>query len=196
MEPQGSIVLDQSSVVHRHAAFFAKADQTLTHCSITNGHSIQGITTGVDVKARAILNILSDSKKEPTVPNICHFYNPASSGIWDKDGNFNSAQFEKLRARSIRRADASEIITESIFKDFVSNEQTGKTIGVATHVFYLVPIQWTQVTNGSIEELFRYYSDCEYTNEEGKTEKAMTIDKLRQFYTDPVSVMKERISSK
>ncbi len=181
------------SVVAQHIQFFAEANGQITDKSMTSGHSDQGITDGVKIKKWAICNLLDDRKLEHTIQCLARVNNPASSGIWDENGDYDEVRFNKALEFKLKRSDGVEVMTESLFQHFLHELHKKNSTGNATHLGYIVPVSWKAVTDGSINELFRYYSDTTYENEKGKIEKAMTLTKLRQFYKGPNSVMEERI---
>lgn len=180
------------SNVEKHAQYFAVNDvkKTLTSDSITHGHSIQGINSGVWIKQKAILNILCDKKLCPTAHNISKVSNPASTGIWDAEGNFDEERFDELCEFAIVIG-KKKIITKSAFDKLREKLHGDKDFGYATMVGYVIPIPWTKVTNGSIDELFEYYNDCWYKNDvtDDTDEPAFTVEHLRLFYTDTPAVM-------
>jgi hypothetical protein len=181
------------SVVAEHAKFFAcKDENTLTDKSMTDAHTAQNITSKVSVKVRAILNMFSDREKEPTVNNLVTTNNPASTGLWDKDGNFDEKRFQQLAKMAIKDG-GKEIITRQMFEDLRKEIHGTNDYGNATHIFIFVPVSWNAVTDGSINELFEYYADHWYKNRSGKYEKALTVEQVRAFYTNPNAVMRRRI---
>lgn len=187
MEPKTNVACD-------HAQFFAQQDGRLTDQSMTDAHTKQGINSGVYVKVWAIDNILYDRNLDKTAQCLSSICNPASSGIWDENG-FNEKRFAEVTQNCAKKSDGTLVMTESIFKQFIHNLHAGENLGNATHLSYLIPVPWTAVTDGSVGELFKYYSDTTLEGENGKSENAMTLGKFRQFYTDPNSVMQERIKN-
>jgi hypothetical protein len=184
-------VFEFGSDVAKHVRCFAASDgKTLTRKSMLDAHTQQGIKDGVSIKIRAIKNMMKGKPSE--VETIAGFINPASSGLWDHKGNFDEKQFDLLAAKCITVED-HKIITYEIFQDFVDTLHGDKDTGIATKIFKLVPVSWKKVTQGSIKELFEYYSDFWYKNNKGKYEKAMTIQHLKDFYTNPDLVMSRRI---
>lgn len=51
-------------------------------------------------------------------------------------------------------------------------------------------VKWKAITKGSFDELFKYYSDCEYINAKGVKENALTVDHMKFFYTQPLEFFK------
>lgn len=182
--------MDNNNVVYNHACFFAKTDGELTYKSMTKGHSDQGITSGVDIKARAISNLLDDRKLPHNCESLATVNNPASSGIWDKEGKFCEERFNELCKNSVKNEEGFEVLTASIFHQFLEKLHEGEKLGNATYIAYVIPVSWKKVTEGSVNELFTYYSDATF---EGKN--AMTRERMREFYTNPNKVMQERIAS-
>ncbi|VBB17577.1 hypothetical protein YASMINEVIRUS_40 [Yasminevirus sp. GU-2018] len=185
------------SVVEKHARFFSTLDKegTLTPKSIIEGHSEQQITSGVDIKQRAILNMLYDKGLDSTAHNIACMYNPASTGLWDTEGNFNRKRYEELCKFAIttdEKAGSKRVITEKIMNKFREVVHGDKNFGIATNVFYVVPVPWKKVTDGSISELFKYYNDC-WVMEDGELVPAHSVESIERFYTDPCTVMQMRM---
>lgn len=57
-----------------------------------------------------------------------------------------------------------------------------------------ISVTWEKVTDGSLKELFRYYSDCEYLNDKKEMVNAMTVKTFRAFYTNPYELVKVRLA--
>lgn len=191
--PMASLWGSRTSIVSQHAQYFAETDGKLTDNSMRSGHSKQNIHDGVDLKMKAIRHMLRDNGVEATSQNLSGSKNPASSGIWNEDGTFNPTRFSQLAAKSVKSIDGKDVITEKIFLQFLEEIHKGKDYGKATTVFKFIPVTWKRVTEGSINELFKYYSDAVVVPASGKNEPAMTVSKLRKFYTNPNSVMDERV---
>jgi hypothetical protein len=173
-------------VVYGHVNFFAEKDGKLTWDSIESGHHCQRITSGVSLKTRAIENMMGDNPH--TVDTITKLENPASTGIWNKDGTFNQDVFNQLTKNYINRGDGKQIITKQMFWDHLNERHQKKDFGNACHVFYVIPVPWTKVTEGSIDELFKYYADTTHSNE-----PAFTIERLYEFYTNPTKCMSQLV---
>ena len=194
-DTQTAPCLDTMSDVQKHVYFFSHADYSLSPESIVEGHRIQSISKGVDIKQRAIMNIMSDAKVAPTTQNISDFVNPAASGLWGRDGNFDEKQYEKLCQSSISDG-GKRIITKQIFVNFMNHLHGNKDLGTATTVFYIIPVPWKKVTEGSIDELFLYYNDHWYLNlDTMEYESAFTLDHLKRFYKDSYNIMQMRKDS-
>jgi hypothetical protein len=188
-----SITHSELNFVSVHAGIFATPDGSLTTKSITNEHTCQGITKNVDLKARTILNILNDAKLKPTADNIAGCSNPASLGIWDSNGNFIEEQFNRLQLKSVMD-EGKLIITRDMIEEFRYELHGKKDYGPATKIFYVVPVSWKRITDGSFDELFLYYNDHWWFNKAtGEYEPALTVDHLRKFYMDPAGFMEMRI---
>ncbi|GAG71969.1 unnamed protein product [marine sediment metagenome] len=133
---------------------------------------------------------LAKSYIEPhTVNTITSKINPASTGIWNKDGTFNKEIFDKLTKNFILLGD-KKIITKQMFWDHLEERHKGQQLGNACHVYMFIPVSWRKVTEGSINDLFKYFSDTTYKNE-----PAFTIDRLFEFYTNPNKCMNERVKN-
>ena len=185
-----------NNIVREHAQMFAKKDGILTDESIKNEYKKQGIAQGVNLKKKVILNMFDNAKILPQAENITIFYNPASTGIWDKNGNFDEEQFNKLCEKSIIDR-GKRIITKQIVNEFLYQIHGDKNLGNATNIFHIVPVSWKKITDGSFDELFKYYNDYCYLNKlTDEYENALTVDHLWKFYTEPVGFMQMRIDGR
>jgi hypothetical protein len=174
-----------------HAYFFSHTNGMLTDQSMTEGHSKQSIFAGVVVKIRAILNLLFDRGMEPTPHNVSRINNPASTGIWDSEGRYNETRFNQLCEFGIT-LNGKKIILKEHFHALLAAVHGDKYLGIATYVYWLIPVHWWRVTDGSINELYLYYNDC-WVLRNGKIEPAFTDAHLKLFYTNPNKVMQMRI---
>ena len=187
------------NIVKKHIEYFANKDSSLTDESMRNGHDKQDISKGVGLKIRAIKNMMV--RCPHTVGTLLDIENPARTGIWNTDGTFNEKVFKQVeeystkisymtRKTNSRKRSRREIkiITKKGMMAYLESVYTknGDT-GNACRVFYVVPVSWKRITQGSIDKLFEYYSDIYYGGE-----RALTIPRLREFYTDPVGLMKKR----
>lgn len=179
--------------VLQHARFFSDKNYNLTSQSITDGHKIQGITSGVNIKQKAILNLLHDHNMNPTADNLATMVNPAATGLWGTDMKFNEKRFESLCELAIKMpVSGKRIITKEIFNNFREKMVTETNPGTATYIYYFIPVPWKKVTDGSINELFQYYNDC-WVLQKNKLEPALTIEHIKLFYTEPNKVMQMKI---
>ena len=174
----------QNNLAAAHASFFATTDGTLTAESMKLGHHCQGIHKGVFLKTKAIQNMLHG--KPSTAQQVGSIHNPASTGIWTKDGQFDRKEFNKLTARA-HKVKGELVVTKQMFHDHLASKHRGKSLGNACHVFYIVPVPWTTVTKGSFDELFEHYSDASYHNQ-----PAIKVSTLLEFYTQPVRFMQAK----
>jgi len=158
---------------------------------MTEGHSKQGIFAGVSVKIRAILNLLFDRGMDPTPDNVSKINNPASTGIWNSECKFDEKRFNQLCEFGVT-INGKKIILREHFNALLSAIHGNKYHGIATYIYWLVPVHWWRVTYGSISELYMYYNDC-WVRRNGKLEPAFTEAHLRLFYTNPNKVMQMRI---
>lgn len=179
------------SCAESHATFFA-CNGKLTTSSMKEAHSKQGITSGVKLKCWAIQNLLAEGKLDPTPSNLAQLENPAATGIWNTKGEFDKKRFDQLAARSIKDK-GHDILTREIFDAFLFDLHEDYDYGLATKLMYVVPVTWKAITKGSIDELFRYYSDHWYLNN-GVYEKALTVEQALAFYTNPNAIMERRIA--
>lgn len=188
----GSQTIKCPVALRRHIAHFATKNGRLTTESMTDGHSVQGITAGVSVKCWAIQNMLTDNKIPHTQEGLMTVNNPARTGLWTAQGEFDEKVFEELAAHAIDDANGQKVLTRDIVVTWLAKRQQGKDFGLATKLAYVVPVTWKAVTDGSIQELFEYYSDSNVKKDK-TIMKAMTLAKFRQFYTDPQLVVEERL---
>ncbi len=178
--------------VQRHIECYAASNGIdLTKESMTQGHTAQGITEKVWLKVWAIINMLSP--QEPTVANLCPMRNPAATGIWGTNGQVDQARLAQIVARAIDDK-GKKILTKTIVDDWLKGLHGKKDHGVATYLGYAAPVTWWRVTDGSIGELFRYYTDHTYTNKKGQAVPALTVERFTQFYTHPKVVWKQRVN--
>ena len=176
-----------------HARHFATADDRLTTASMTEGHEGMGITSGVSLKVRVINNLLDDYKRPHTVTGIASINNPASTGIWRPDGTLDEYRLDDLCSFAIN--DNGKRILLRSYIDIFLGKYHGHADSVATHV-YMLPVNWGKhITCGSFNDLFDYWSDHTYLKS-GKPEKAITVERLRLFYTNPEEFMKIPINKK
>jgi hypothetical protein len=180
-----------NSAVQRHAALFATVDKaTLTTESMTHGHTIQGITSGVWVKGKAITNLLTDRKLPLTAEAVATIQNPAATGMWDKNGRFDEKVFLEMAELAISVPNIHEkVLTEGIITGYLKKKHAGKDLGTATKVGYLLPVSWEAVTSGSIGELIKYFGNAKTADGKG----AITVSRMRQWYENPNSLALLRI---
>jgi hypothetical protein len=88
--------------VERHVAWFATPDGLLTEASMKAGHSRLGITKGVNLKVRAIMNLLAQhfpqNKGRYTIADLLRIVNPARTRIWTENGQFDEMRFAHVGA--------------------------------------------------------------------------------------------------
>lgn len=181
---------------HHIQQFTAVDGNTLTTNTMTNGHSAQGITDGVYVKCWAIQNLLTDRNLPHTSDSLLTVNNPARSGLWTADGKFDEKVYAEVCKLAIDDSKGQKVLTRKILMNYLADKHKGKTLGTATKLGYMVPVSWTAVTEGSIKELFLYYSDSEVKDTEtGKMVQAMTVEQLKLFYAEPEKVIKKRMNN-
>ena len=171
-----------------HATHFAGIDGKLSYESIMEGQKKWGITGNLaHIRALAVLKMCGEDK---TPESLSQVVNHARSGIWNTDGTFNEDRFNELKEHTVLSDDGVEVITQSIFDKFLSklhgNGFSGIMVNVWISSIICLPITYHQVTQGSVAEFFDKFSDSTY-----KEEKAVSLDKLRQFYTDPEAAGRE-----
>lgn len=197
MEPQ------RRSAVEQHVSWFANKNGELTDESMAEGHTNQGIYCGwlqhkVNIYPKvSVLNDLmakncEEHDKHKHLPKcIATVFNEASSGLWDKDGNFSEERFAELKTRSIKNLEGKDSVTALILNQFANDWRGDKKHETADHFFGL-SVTWDVITKGSLGELVKFYSDGQCTNKDGKLENSITLDRVEQFYRDPISVMQEK----
>jgi hypothetical protein len=180
--------MEERNPVREHIAFFAEKNGQITPQSMKDAHTSQCIYKGVSLKVRAICNIMGE--KPHTSDTLEKVINPSSTGIWKSDGTFDKEQFDKLASYGCvsSKNGYKRVITKQNFMDYLEERHGSKNTGNACHIFNFIPVSWKRITNGSIDELFEYFGNIMFDDE-----KAFTEDKLLEFYTNPNSVMNERI---
>jgi hypothetical protein len=177
-----------ANIVREHIKFFSESNGKITSECIEDAHTSQCIFKGVSVKARAICNIMGDNPHN--IETLEKTLNPSSTGIWKPDGTFDEDEFNKLVNRGAFASSLGykRIITKQNFLDHLQERHGKKNTGIACYILKFIPVSWKCITNGSIDELFEYYSDAVVNNE-----KVFTETRLREFYTNPNKVMAARI---
>ena len=189
------IRVEKPNIVKKHVDFFAEDNGELTDFSMKVGHVSQRIEKGVSLKIRAIKNMLSKRNLPQTSEALCTIENPARTGIWNIDGTFNEDVFNEISSKAINvvgkhTGRKKRVVTKQIILDFLKDKykKAVDKIGNACNIFFVIPVNWKRVTKGSIDELFEYYSDCNY-----KGEKTLTVERLREFYTNPSELMNKKL---
>jgi len=187
---------EKSNIVRKHVEFFAEVNGELTDFSMRAGHATQHIEKGVGLKIRAIKNMLSERNLPQTADAICTLENPARTGIWNIDGTFNEDIFNEITSKAINGVGKytgwkKRVVTKQIIRDFLKDKykKAVDKIGNACNVFFVIPVNWKRVTKGSIDELFEHYSDCNYNGE-----KTLSVERLREFYTNPSGLMNKKLN--
>jgi hypothetical protein len=184
-----------------HTHYFSD-NSKLTLESMKKAHTNQNITSGIDIKARAIANLLQKQREkvgeiDSDVVVISKTRNPCASGIWDDRGKFDELVYDQLANRALT-VDGQKFITESIFWNFIMNKHKNnpKIDEIATWAYYVIPITWKQITKGSIQELFKYFHDGLYIyydkDNNHKEEYVLTVDQIKKFYIYTNDLMDER----
>jgi hypothetical protein len=182
------------TVVAQHIRFFSNTDDSVDGESMKAGHDVQSITAGVALKIRAITNMLFG--KPSTVHTLAIAINPARTGLWDEKGNFDESVLQEIALLSNMYKDNDymhldkKIITREMFDQYLATKHGCKDLGAATKVFGVVPVSWKAITSASLDELVTYYGDAEH---EGK--KAITVGRIREFYTDPAGAMQRQVDA-
>lgn len=201
--PNAPIVQPELSIVAQHAMFFAVNDTEnvggiLTSESIINGHTQQDIPHNLTLagKTKAIMNMAQAYKLGNTACAFARLENPARTGLWNSQGDFDEKQYDVLcdYASAYDYAithDGKRVITEKIMNNFRGVIHGNKNDGKVAVFVSILPITWNRVTNGSINELFTYYYDCKVL-EDGANVHALTLYKIKEFYTKPQQSMRLR----
>lgn len=165
-----------SSLVQAHAACFTEPDGTLTAESSRRAHAAVGIVDGVDTKFRVLRNLAHGHRCPMTAAGFSQIVNPASTGIWRSDGTFDPDRFDELAKRAVLDKNGVLCVTDAIYQSMARPSGT-----IATFLFYVVPVFWTRISSGSLSDMITYFADTETVT----GERAITIDRLRTFYTQP-----------
>jgi hypothetical protein len=150
----------------------------------------------VPYKVDAIKHMLDDNNLEHNVSSMLKLINPASSGIWDTDGNFNQNVLNALVTKQIM-INNQQVITKKIFEDFIKERHSDgihpKT-ATTLRIFGCLPfnVTWEKVTQGSVNEIFECFSDVTY-HHDGIKEDAITVETLQHFYQHPAESMQALI---
>lgn len=197
--PINSTALQQGSPLWHHVQFFADKDGKLSKDSMKPPHDYLGIKKNVKYKMEAILNILDRRQLSHTTDSLTYVFNPASSGIWDINGNIVESRFNQLAAMAILD-NGNQIITKELFNSFlqtIPRDGSEKEVAASVNIIwpFSVDITWDQVTNGSVNELFDYLGN--YTlKRNGTIEKAFTVNELRRFYEHSDEYMQDVIDKR
>jgi hypothetical protein len=191
--------VNNKSALWYHVQFFANQNGQLEEKTMKKPHDLLGIYKNVKYKIQAIFNMLDRKNLAYLTDNLVTIYNPASTGLWDKNGEFNETKFQQLSQLAIED-NGNKIITKKIFMKFLNSiEKNGSEKKVAATVTIIWPIKvnitWQQVTQASIDELFGYLATYKYKHG-NKVEKAFTVESLRMFYTRAEKYMQNIIESK
>ena len=184
--------------VTRHAAFFAHPNdrEIISVESMTKGHHIQHIHDGVGLKVWAINNLLNERALPQTIHAFRQITNPASSGIWNSEGNFNLTAFNAFVSGTSFMHQGYQILTRDSVRRWFHQKYLfagdSRWAEVATRIAWLLPVSWDTVTSGSFDELFRYFTDITYTSPSGVRVPALTVNQLLMFYTQPERLMERR----
>lgn len=194
-----STALQQGTPLWHHVQFFANKKGELSKESMKPPHDCLGIKKNVGYKMDAILNILDRRQLSHTTDNLLYVFNPASSGLWDINGNFVESRFNQLAAMAILD-NGNQIITKKLFNSFLQTiPRDGSEKDVAATIYIIWPfstdITWDQVTDGSVNELFDFLGN--YTlKRNGTSEKAFTVSELRRFYEHSDEYMQDVINKR
>lgn len=185
-------------VVRKHIEYFAKKDGTLDDASMRCPHYNQNIRSGVSTKISAIQSLLNRRGLKHNVDDLLTVINPESTGLWNSQGQFDNEVFETLKSKAIKTEDNKQILLRKHFDELRKDNLTKSDQGwsLASFAHYIIPVTWGMVTNGSLTELFKYYSDYEYTYDDGTKEPALTVEQVYKFYTNPNNLMEERALGK
>jgi hypothetical protein len=180
-----STLPSRTSEVHEHARWFSEpgsSAEELTHESMRDGHRRLGITSGVAFKSGAIRGLLKRRGCPYTAEAISKVENPARSGIWDADGKFNEAQFMRLASGAMIDSKGQKVVTRDMFSKFTGKHPRSGELATWAYFggFIPVPLTWNMITTASLDELFKYYANSSISGE-----PAITVSRLRLFYTNP-----------
>jgi len=171
--------------VGAHAGWFASDEAgVLTDDSMREKHHALRIQDGVDFKISAIRGLWKSHRPRCpfTAGTIASILNPAKSGLWDDQGMFDEQKFEILANSAVRDAQKQPAVTREMFAAMVGQRPGSGARATIAWLFYIIPIpvSWLQISNASLDDLFHHFSDTTINGE-----RALTLSKLRFFYTDP-----------
>lgn len=115
-------------------------------------------------------------------------YNPSSTGLWRSDGTFDAERFRALAAEAVT-SDAGVPCLVRNHLDALRHSSwwvLPPTLVVIAGCLP-VPISFATITDGSLDELFALLADEQY-----RGEAACSVQRLREFYTDPSRTMQTR----
>ena len=165
-----------------HVHYFADHNGVVTQESIARGHEKQGISN-VYLKTKAIMNYMSDNDIKGCPFQLSRLQNPRATGLWTAGGQFDEKVFAHYSSYAIEH-NGQRILTRELFEKAYSPQGSD---GNMTTIGWIVPVPWSRVTSGSIDELFKYYADTRYHDE-----PALSLKHLRAFYKYNHRVLKIR----
>lgn len=182
---------DASTQVRAHAGWFA-SDKTgaLTDDSMLQKHHDLGIWDGVAFKISAIRGLWKAHRPRCpfTAGTIASIVNPAKSGLWDDRGMFDEQKFQILADLAVPDLQMRPAVTREMFATMIGRDGRSSSTATWARLMYVIPIpvSWLQISNASVDDLFRYFAD---TTLDGKP--AFTVEKLRLFYADPETFFRQ-----
>ncbi len=154
-----------------------------------------------------------------TVDDLLTIVNPARTRIWTDKGRFDEARLANI-IQTVFHSTAStttatttqapaapasaagsvsagvgngggvKVATRANFEGLLA--ETAQGAGEATKVYKFIPVPWSKVTSGSMDELLLYVAD---TTDPATGQPAISAKAIRDFYTDPNAVF-ERLAAK
>jgi len=155
----------------------------------------QGAADNAFLKAPIILSILDDQKLPRNVCSFEHSSNPAATGLWTKEGKQDPVVFKQLEQLATLNAEGQLVVTRETF-DRLLLQRHGA--GYWRHDYGRVcplagsMLRWQTITQRSLDGLVKFNSDT--TDAAGVP--ALTLDRVRQFYTDSTVIMEQRAVNK
>jgi hypothetical protein len=162
----------------------------LTHQSMIEAYLKLDISDpNTETKCTWMSNILHTHKLPSNTRSWGLVINPARTGLWDENGEFDPVVFAALSKRSIKPlVGAESVITLSAMLKFQGQMGQSNRYLLATILHWIVPVSWQQVTEESVRTLFKFFGKWNHI----VVDYVMTLDEIKEFYQDPRAVMDRR----
>jgi hypothetical protein len=166
--------------LRRHAAYFANPDGSLDAVTMTNRHVEMEKADTLKTTPLKVSAILHTSN---TLAGL-QTGNPSRTGLWRADGSFDEEVFKVLDAKAIVTPSGTRILLRRHFDELRKPATWWPPTYATVFGFIPIPITWKAVTDGSLGEFFKFFSDCVYNGE-----PAVTPERTREFYLDSPGMM-------
>jgi hypothetical protein len=172
----------EQSPLYRHVHRFAELDGAITPASIRKGHEAVHYGTSwlspmekiaIHAKTDVILDVLNQRGLPHHIDSFFGFVNPARTGFWNPDGTFNQSTWNLF----VERHASGDSITKHAFEDYLGERykqpELQNTVGTAVSRWYGLSISSSDVTTGSVNDMFKTY----VSNKE-----EASVEYLQQWY--------------